>query len=131
MFFSINDDVKKIVKILLIISILFFFIGIMKMNILILSLSFGIFISIISNLMLLYTVHKIVYLKGNRGTMFIDSTKRYGMYILGLYFVYRVNIKYFDTDPIYPLLICGFGFILFRLILQCLIFFKFKLKRKE
>ncbi|WP_066901076.1 hypothetical protein [Streptobacillus notomytis] len=127
MFWSINDEVKKIVKLLLIISILIFFIGIMKMNILMLSLSFGILISIVSNLMLLYTVHKIVYLKGNRGTMFIDSMKRYGIYMLALYFVYRVNIKFFDTNPIYSLLTCGFGFISFRLMIQGISFLKFKL----
>ncbi|CAM3165526.1 MULTISPECIES: hypothetical protein [Streptobacillus] len=127
MFWNINDGVKKIVKVLLIISILVFFIGIMKMNILMLSLSFGILISIVSNLMLLNTVHKIVYLKGNRGTMFIDSTKRYGMYILALYFVYRVNIRFFDINPLYSLLICSFGFISFRLVLQGMSFLKFKL----
>ncbi|CAM3057622.1 hypothetical protein STFE110948_00045 [Streptobacillus felis] len=127
MFLNISNDIKKIIKLLLIISILVFFIGLIKINIILLSLSFGIFISIISNLMLLYTVNKIVYLKGNRATMFIDSTKRYGIYILALYFVYRICIKFFNLDPIYPMLSCGFGFISFRLVLQAINYFKLKL----
>ncbi|WP_156299787.1 hypothetical protein [Streptobacillus canis] len=125
MFRDIDENIKRIIKVLSIVSIITFILGLVKMNIVVLSLSFGIFISIISNLMLLYTVHKIVYLKGNRATMFIDSTKRYGIYILALYFVYKISIRFFNVDPVYPILSCGFGFLSFRLMLQGINFLKF------
>lgn len=74
-------------------------------------LAFGIFVSIIANGLLAYAVYKVVYMKAGRVAMFMDFTKRVLLYILALYFVYKISPKSLN------LIITTLGFLSFQIVL--------------
>lgn len=80
-------------------------------------LALGIFVSIISNLLLAYAVYKVVYRKSGRGAMFVDYSKRYLLYILALYFVYKISNLYFPNNIEINFLSTTLGFLSFQIVL--------------
>ena len=73
-------------------------------------LAFGIIVSILANILLVYAVYKVVYQKAGKGSMFIDYSKRYVLYILSLYFVYKLSNRFFIENTLSNIIFTAIGF---------------------
>ena len=112
-----SKEMKQLFIINLVASLLILLIGLVFFSSQLIFLSFGIFVSIVSNLMLLYAVYKVVYKKSGKGSMFIDYSKRYILYILSLYFVYKLSNIFFIDNIVSNIIFTSLGFFAFQISL--------------
>ena len=117
-------EIKKIIKINLIIAIILILIAFFLNSSTIAFLAFGIIVSILANILLVYAVYKVVYQKAGKGSMFIDYSKRYVLYILSLYFVYKLSKRYFEAETLKNVLVCSLGFFAIQISLYIEQYFK-------
>ena len=110
-------EMKQLFIINLVASLLILLIGLVFFSSQLIFLSFGIFVSIISNLMLLYAVYKVVYKKSGKGSMFIDYSKRYILYIISLYFVYKLSNRFFVENTVSNIIFTALGFFAIQISL--------------
>ena len=103
-------EMKQLFIINLVASLLILLIGLIFFSSQLMFLSLGIFVSVISNLMLLYAVYKVVYRKSGKGSMFIDYSKRYILYIISLYFVYKLSNRFFVENTVSNIIFTALGF---------------------
>ena len=110
-------EMKQLFIINLVASLLILLIGLVFFSSQLMFLSLGIFVSVISNLMLLYAVYKVVYRKSGKGSMFIDYSKRYILYIISLYFVYKLSNRFFIDNIVSNIIFTSLGFFAFQISL--------------
>ena len=121
---NMEFEIKKIIKINLIIAIILILIAFFFNSSTIAFLAFGIIVSILANILLVYAVYKVVYQKAGKGSMFIDYSKRYVLYILSLYFVYKLSKRYFEAETLKNVLACSLGFFAIQISLYIEQYFK-------
>ena len=110
-------EMKQLFIINLVASLLILLIGLIFFSSQLMFLSLGIFVSVISNLMLLYAVYKVVYRKSGKGSMFIDYSKRYILYIISLYFVYKLSNRFFVENTVSHIIFTALGFFAIQISL--------------
>ena len=110
-------EMKQLFIINLVALLLILLIGLIFFSSQLMFLSLGIFVSVISNLMLLYAVYKVVYRKSGKGSMFIDYSKRYILYIISLYFVYKLSNRFFVENTVSNIIFTALGFFAIQISL--------------
>ena len=107
-------EMKQLFIINLVASLLILLIGLVFFSSQLMFLSLGIFVSVISNLMFVY---KVVYRKSGKGSMFIDYSKRYILYIISLYFVYKLSNRFFVENTVSNIIFTALGFFAIQISL--------------
>lgn len=106
-----DEDIKKIFKILIFVDVFFILFAIILNVFKLYFLSLGITISIISNYMIYLSAYKIVYMKSNKGAIYIGYAKRYILYSIALCLVYYLSKKYFKDEILINMLLTFIGLI--------------------
>lgn len=118
MFEHLPTYIYKIFRIIFLVMIITFMIGIVLNISMIISFAFGLLISIISNYMILIFSYKTAYgIINNKVAIYKDYLKRYILYAASIYFVIKISNIFYKDYILYNLILFIIGLLSINIII--------------